>query len=598
MADRRGAGSLGSVGDMLNPRPSAWALVVVLVGGLVAPAAGNVAQAAPAPVCTGWTDPFHPPPTIRVLRKTGPNAGGVEVVDFWTYVAVVLRTEYGNGVGTKADWMRVGAITVKQYGWYYSIHWRGGKALDGSCFDVRDTTADQLYRPEKWDAATGTWVPRNVPVQANFDAMRETWHVTLRKWVPKKHKSRLFLTGYRAGYKRPCGTDATGFKILQKSLRDCLNNKGLNLEEVLRKYFEPKLEIVDARGNDVLADDDQWYGDVGVLSPSGSDTRWRVYPGAADGFGSAVTGDFNLDISKILDHGSGDVSGDRLADVVLLVNGNSGRKLRTARATGTGYGELETQDVPSGVSGDRLLVADFNGDLRSDVGLVRSTPTAPPAQDPATLVVMRSLADGTFGAPVDWWRGALDLSDEMVMAGDVNGDGMADLVIRDASASVGYRVAPSFASCTDFAAWGPCTASQGDGLAAAVVWLGASGWSAGDLKHAVTDFNRDGRDDLMVVARTGAGIKVFALRSQVTTGFAAPELLWQGGIAFGDVVPVGMHVNADGLGDLAMLQRNGSGTQLFWLRSIAKTKNPASMTATSATSDPSLAWSAAGNLFY
>ena len=49
-------------------------------------------------------------------------------------------------------WQRMGAQSVKQYGWYYTMHWRGGKVTnynaDGSvasveCFDVRDTTADR-----------------------------------------------------------------------------------------------------------------------------------------------------------------------------------------------------------------------------------------------------------------------------------------------------------------------------------------------------------------------------------------------------------------------------------------------------------------------
>jgi hypothetical protein len=580
---------------MLNPRPSAWALAIVLVAGLAAPAGVPVARA--AQTCTGWTDQFHPPTTIRVLRKSGPNAGTVEVVDFWTYVGVSLRAEYGTGATTAIDWMRVGAITVKQYGWYYAMNWRGGTAADGSCWDVRDTSADQLYKPEKWNSSTGTWVPRNVPTAENLRAMRETWHVSLRKWVPRKNKSRLFLTGYRAGRKRPCGTDATGYKIKQKSLRDCLN-KGLNLEEVLRKYFEPKLEIVDVRGDDILDDAGAWNGDLGVLAPSGSDTGWRVYPGLADGFDQPVMGTFNIDPSRILGHGSGDVSGDRLAELVMLVNANSGKKLRTAHATGSGYSAPVTQDLPAGAPSDTLLVADFNGDLLSDVGLLRSTPTVPTAGQPATLVVMRALANGGFGAPVDWWRGALDLSDELVMAGDVNGDGMADLVVRDGAASVGYRVAQSFASCTDFSARGPCTQSQGDGLGEATSWLGRTGWSAGDLKHAIVDFNRDGRDDVIIVVKNGGSIKVFALRSLVATGFAPAELLWQGSIAFADVVPVGMHVNPDGLGDLTMLQRDGTGTKLFWLKSIPKSKTPASMSATSALSDPSLTWSVSGNRFF
>ena len=54
----------------------------------------------------------------------------------------------------------MGALAVKQYGWYYTMHWRGGSCQvtnpdDGTttveCYDVKDGTLDQIYKPEKWD---------------------------------------------------------------------------------------------------------------------------------------------------------------------------------------------------------------------------------------------------------------------------------------------------------------------------------------------------------------------------------------------------------------------------------------------------------------
>ena len=40
---------------------------------------------------------------------------------------------------------RAGAVAVKQYAWFHVLKWRGGK-YNGDCFDVKDTTADQLYK--------------------------------------------------------------------------------------------------------------------------------------------------------------------------------------------------------------------------------------------------------------------------------------------------------------------------------------------------------------------------------------------------------------------------------------------------------------------
>jgi hypothetical protein len=39
-------------------------------------------------------------------------------------------------------------VAVKQYGWYRAMSWRGKTAPDGNCYDVVDSTLDQLYEPE------------------------------------------------------------------------------------------------------------------------------------------------------------------------------------------------------------------------------------------------------------------------------------------------------------------------------------------------------------------------------------------------------------------------------------------------------------------
>lgn len=591
-----GAVVVDTLRRMKNPRPSAWALIAVLVVGLLGSAGAGVTLGAQQ--CTGWTDEFHPPTEIRVLRKRGPNAGHVEVVPFWNYVGTVLAAEYSTSGPRGAIWFRMGAQSVKQYGWYYAMHWRGGKVTnyneDGSvasveCFDVRDSTADQIYKPEK--LVNGEWVPINVPSAANLAAMAEIWPNSMRKWVVKKQKSRFFLTGYRSGKKRPCGADADGFRIKQKSLADC-TVKGLVYEETIREYYEPNVLMVDPRERDILDDNDTYFGDVGVLSANGANTNWRVYAGQPDGFAAPVTGTFAIDPTKIAGHGMGDVTGDGRNDLVMLLNTG---KIRVAVATGTGYADPTSQDVPNGAPSARMLVADFNGDLLADVGLLRSTPLQPLPNEPATMVVMRGVSDGTFGAPVDWWRGVLDLTVQEVAAGDVNGDGKADLVIGDAIAGVTFSVAPSFASCLDLSVWGACPSPGGTGLDAAALWLNKPGWAASEVNWTMADFNRDGRSDLVAVVKDGSGVDIMGARALIGGGFTDTSTMFEiNSLAFADVSAIGSEINPDGLGDLVLLKKNGANTTLQWLRASQALKSAAvSYVPTTPYNDAGLTWAPA-----
>ena len=150
-----------------------------------------LATVAPAPVtaaaCTGWRSSTAPPETIRVLRTRGGAAGRVQTVNFKTYVEVVFPAELGPQ--HPREMLRAQAVAIKQYAWYHAMNWRGRSAA-GGCYDVVDSTMDQLYSPET-----------RRPAAAHIAAVEETW-----AWAMHRG-GRLFASGYRAGSSVACGAD-------------------------------------------------------------------------------------------------------------------------------------------------------------------------------------------------------------------------------------------------------------------------------------------------------------------------------------------------------------------------------------------------------
>jgi hypothetical protein len=179
------------------------------------------AAAAAGPSCTGHGSTIDPPATIRVGRADG----SVDTVNFRTYVGRVMAKEWNI---TQPAALETAAVAVKQYAWYYALagNWRKSYVnASGKCFDVKDSTADQIYR-------NGVTVAARI-----WSAVDVTWGLSVRK------SGRFFLTGYRAGTLVPCGSDATGFRLFAKSVIDCAK-KGLTREEIQRIYYAPDLTFV------------------------------------------------------------------------------------------------------------------------------------------------------------------------------------------------------------------------------------------------------------------------------------------------------------------------------------------------------------------
>lgn len=200
-------------------------LVLAFIAGGMLP----LAQAAPAAIAgscgTNWTSKTEPPPTIRVLNS---RTGGVWVVDFRDYVGWVMAS----GEFPTYDPMAVleaGATAVKQYAWYYALeghHRPGYRTAQGVCYDVRDDTRDQLFKPEYAN-----------PTDKQLRAVANTWDLTLRK------NGRFFLTGYRYGDNVACGSDADGWKLYERSMVRCAQ-QGWDARKIQSRYYQPGVDFV------------------------------------------------------------------------------------------------------------------------------------------------------------------------------------------------------------------------------------------------------------------------------------------------------------------------------------------------------------------
>ena len=141
-------------------------------------------------------------------------------------------------------------MAVKQYGWFYAMEGRHRSSYvteSGECYDVRDSTGDQLYKPEKARI-----------VNKHHTALDVTWKYHLRK------DGKQFLTGYRTGNKGACAFDATGWKLFARSAVRCAEDLGYDWKQILHAYYGPGMHIVDQDGI-IVGSDGQAIGDASVI---------------------------------------------------------------------------------------------------------------------------------------------------------------------------------------------------------------------------------------------------------------------------------------------------------------------------------------------
>jgi hypothetical protein len=212
---------------MLAAFASVCALVGLVVIPVIGPAVGidgfAVADARHRGHCTPWSSEKEPPPTIRVYRV---SEAMVEEVDFKLYVTRVVSREWNI---KQRELRKAGAVAVKQYAWFHVLHYRGG-SYNGECFDVRDTTADQLYSSKPLHT-----IPRGVK-----RAVENTW-----SWRLHRHDGTFPMTGYRRGTKVGCAENVNGYKLWVRSAKKCAR-EGWSAERILTVYYASELETADA----------------------------------------------------------------------------------------------------------------------------------------------------------------------------------------------------------------------------------------------------------------------------------------------------------------------------------------------------------------
>jgi peptidoglycan hydrolase-like amidase len=197
--------------------PAMLAMASVFVAVLAAPIAGTAQSVAAADGhCTDWNSTTNPPPSIAVYRV---SEGRVERVDFKTYVIRVVSREWNIDA---AALRRAGAVAVKQYAWYHVLHYRGG-TFNGRCFDVKDTTADQLYASKPI---------QDIPDRVKH-AVNDTWSWHLFR------NDKFPMTGYRLGQKVECAANA-GYRLYVRSAKRCAH-QGWDAERILQVYYTANL---------------------------------------------------------------------------------------------------------------------------------------------------------------------------------------------------------------------------------------------------------------------------------------------------------------------------------------------------------------------
>ena len=311
-------------------------------------------------------------------------------------------------------------------------------------------------------------------------------------------------------------------------------------------------------------------GDAAALvKTDGNQLAANVWtPGATPPEPGSFAG-IKLSNEDLMGYRSGDVDADGRDDLVWLKKtGTKSGRLRVALSEDVDYGSDQTWfegDMTAPLAGARLLLGDFDANGRKDAAIlakghrpVRRSCSCSGARPAAVSVALTK-----------WWSGALDMSNvHGAWAGDLTGDGRADLIVRQKLANGGIRMktAVTKSSAGSMASLRKVYESQTirgfedqDGAGGRQPrWArrpvddrrrqrpdqrGATagprpGWPqarqdldrpqvdpipVGKTRIGGADIDNDGRTDLVLFIESGAGTRIKVLRTRYTSMGAGPD---------------------------------------------------------------------------
>ncbi|MGC9670048.1 SpoIID/LytB domain-containing protein [Planosporangium sp. 12N6] len=150
-------------------------------------------------------------PTSILVYRVG--LGRVDRVDFKTYVKNVLPNEWVPSWPNAS--LDAGAVAVKSYAWYWALH-STRKTPGGQCYDVRDDTGDQVYKPSSAQSSTSAAVDRT--------------------WSTRMTRNGNILAAQYCSTTTACGAWVDGNWMSQYGSRD-LANAGHDFRYILRYYY-------------------------------------------------------------------------------------------------------------------------------------------------------------------------------------------------------------------------------------------------------------------------------------------------------------------------------------------------------------------------
>jgi peptidoglycan hydrolase-like amidase len=106
-------------------------------------------------------------------------------------------------------------MAVKSYGWYWALH-STRRTPSGQCYDVRDTTADQVYVPGSAASSTSAAVDRT--------------------WGTRMTRSGNILQAHYCSTTTACGAWVAGNWMSQNGSRDQAQ-AGRGYRAILRSYY-------------------------------------------------------------------------------------------------------------------------------------------------------------------------------------------------------------------------------------------------------------------------------------------------------------------------------------------------------------------------